>query len=104
MQKLDLTEKHALSVTWLGFIANLLLAIAKGFVGTIAHSSALIADAGHSLSDLLSDLVTLWAGRMAGIPKDENHPYGHGKFETVGPSLWGLCFFYRDWCSMACSE
>ena len=82
MHKLDLTEKHALSVTWLGLIANLLLAIAKGFVGTIAHSSALIADAGHSVSDLLSDLVTLWAVRMAGIPKDEN----------------------RDWCGMACSE
>ena len=53
MQKIDLTEKHALSVTWLGLIANLLMAIAKGFVGIISHSSALIADAGHSFSDLL---------------------------------------------------
>ena len=56
MQKIDLTEKHALSVTWLGLIANLLMAIAKGFVGIISHSSALIADAGHSFSDLLSDM------------------------------------------------
>jgi len=80
----DLTEKHALSVTWLGLFANLILAIAKGFIGTIAHSSALIADAGHSVSDLLSDSITLWAVQMAGVPKDKNHPYGHGKFETVG--------------------
>ena len=80
----DLTEKHALTVTWLGLFANLILAIAKGFIGTIAHSSALIADAGHSVSDLLSDSITLWAVHMAGVPKDKNHPYGHGKFETVG--------------------
>ena len=94
MQKIDLTEKHALSVTWLGLIANLLMAIAKGFVGIISHSSALIADAGHSFSDLLSDMVTLWAVRMAGIPKDENHPYGHGKFETVGTFVVALMLVF----------
>ena len=94
MQKIDLTEKHALSVTWLGLIANLLMAIAKGFVGIITHSSALIADAGHSFSDLLSDMVTLWAVRMAGIPKDENHPYGHGKFETVGAFFVALMLVF----------
>ena len=94
MQKIDLSEKHAFSVTWLGLIANLLLAIAKGFIGTISHSSALIADAGHSFSDLLSDIVTLWAVRMAGIPKDENHPYGHGKFETVGSFVVALMLIF----------
>ena len=94
MNKLDLTEKHALRVTWPGLVANLLLAIAKGFVGTIAHSSALIADAGHSFSDLISDMVTLWAVRMAGIPKDENHPYGHGKFETVGAFFVALMLVF----------
>ncbi len=94
MQKLDLTEKHALSVTWLGLIANLLMAIGKGFVGIISHSSALIADACHSFSDLLSDIVTLWAVRMAGIPKDENHPYGHGKFETVGSFVVALMLVF----------
>ena len=84
MQKNDLTEKDALKVTWLGLLANLLLALSKGFIGVIGHSSALIADAGHSVSDLLSDGITLWAVHMSGIPKDKNHPYGHGKFETVG--------------------
>ena len=94
MQIHDLNEKHVLRVTWLGLIFNLLLAIAKGFVGTISNSYALIADAGHSMSDLLSDMVTLWAVRMAGIPKDENHPYGHGKFETVGSFFVALMLIF----------
>ncbi len=84
MQKIDFTEKAAIKVTWLGLLANLLLTLSKGLTGVIAHSSALIADAGHSFSDLLSDGITLWAVHMSGIPKDKNHPYGHGKFETVG--------------------
>ena len=94
MQTTDLTEKDALKVTWLGLLANLLLALAKGFIGFIANSSALIADAGHSFSDLLSDGITLWAVRMSGIPKDKNHPYGHGKFETVGTFIVALLLLF----------
>ena len=94
MQTTDLTEKDALKVTWLGLLANLLLALAKGFIGFIANSSALIADAGHSVSDLLSDGITLWAVRMSGIPKDKNHPYGHGKFETVGTFIVALLLLF----------
>jgi len=94
MQTTDLTEKDALKVTWLGLLSNLLLALAKGFIGFIANSSALIADAGHSVSDLLSDGITLWAVRMSGIPKDKNHPYGHGKFETVGTFIVALLLLF----------
>ena len=94
MNAQDLTEKHALKVTWLGLVANLVLALAKGFIGIIANSSALIADAGHSVSDLLSDGITLWAVRMSGIPKDKNHPYGHGKFETVGTFIIALLLLF----------
>lgn len=94
MQTTDLTEKDALKVTWLGLLSNLLLALAKGFIGFIANSSALIADAGHSFSDLLSDGITLWAVRMSGIPKDKNHPYGHGKFETVGTFIVALLLLF----------
>jgi divalent metal cation (Fe/Co/Zn/Cd) transporter len=43
-----------------------------------------VADAVHSLSDLLSDVVTLWSVRIARLPPDSQHPYGYGKFETVG--------------------
>jgi len=94
MNARDLSEKHALKVTLLGLAANLILALAKGFIGIIANSSALIADAGHSVSDLLSDGITLWAVRMSGIPKDKNHPYGHGKFETVGTFIISLLLVF----------
>ena len=90
MKTRNLSEKHALKVTWLGLAANLILALAKGFIGIIANSSSLIADAGHSVSDLLSDGITLWAVRISGFPKDKNHPYGHGRAETIGTSLVGL--------------
>ena len=94
MNARDLFEKNALKVTLLGLAANLILALAKGFIGIIANSSALIADAGHSVSDLLSDGITLWAVRMSGIPKDKNHPYGHGKFETVGTFIIALLLLF----------
>ncbi|MEC9296252.1 MAG: cation diffusion facilitator family transporter [SAR324 cluster bacterium] len=94
MNARDLSEKHALKVTLLGLAANLILALAKGFIGIIANSSALIADAGHSVSDLLSDGITLWAVRMSSIPKDKNHPYGHGKFETVGSFIIAILLLF----------
>ena len=77
-------------VTLLGIIINVLLSGAKFLVGMKCHSSALIADAGHSLSDLFSDFVTLWAVQIARLPPDDDHPYGHGKFESVGSLLLSL--------------
>lgn len=81
---MDENGKQAIQVTILGVVTNLLLALLKGAVGVLAHSSAMVSDAVHSLSDLISDIVTLWAIYVSRIPKDENHPYGHGKFETLG--------------------
>uniref|UniRef100_M4BIK1 Cation efflux protein transmembrane domain-containing protein n=1 Tax=Hyaloperonospora arabidopsidis (strain Emoy2) TaxID=559515 RepID=M4BIK1_HYAAE len=60
------------------------MAATKGAVGVTIHSSALIADAAHSLSDLLSDVVTLWSVKVARLPPDQKHPYGYGKYEAVG--------------------
>ena len=90
----DFSKKHTFKVTWLGLAANLILALAKGFIGIIANSSSLIADAGHSVSDLLSDGITLWAVRISGFPKDKNHPYGHGKFETIGTFFIALLLLF----------
>ena len=56
----------------------------KGVLGVASHSSALVADAAHSLSDLLSDFVTLWTVKVARLPPDPKHPYGYGKYEAVG--------------------
>lgn len=47
----------------------------------------MIADAGHSLSDLLSDAVTLWAVRLSRLPPDDDHPYGHGRWAAPTASL-----------------
>lgn len=71
-------------VTLWGAGANVSLAALKYVAGYLAGSSALIADAAHSLSDLLTDVVTLVAVELARLPPDEGHPFGHGRFEAVG--------------------
>lgn len=76
--------------TWWGAIINLLLAIAKLVVGYIGHSQALIADGLHSLSDLISDGVVLMATHHSHHEADEEHPYGHARFETLGTIILGL--------------
>jgi len=68
--------------TWWGLIVNLLLSIGKLVVGFIGHSHALIADGLHSLSDLVSDGMVLLATHHANIDADEDHPYGHARYET----------------------
>ncbi len=80
-------------VTFLGIVINVLLSAGKFAVGVSCHSSALIADAGHSLSDLFSDFVTLWAVQVARLPPDDDHPYGHGNFEIVGSLFLSLTLF-----------
>ena len=77
-------------VTWLGAAVNILLAIAKLIAGIFGRSEALIADAVHSLSDLLTDAVVLISIKVAKKPVDDCHPYGHGRVETVGTALVGL--------------
>lgn len=83
-KNIEFSENQALHVTGAGLFFNIALALLKGVAGVLSNSAAMVADAGHSLSDVLSDLVTLWALRIAQTPKDQNHPYGHGKFEAIG--------------------
>ncbi|ETP48489.1 hypothetical protein F442_05781 [Phytophthora nicotianae P10297] len=75
---------EAMKITRVGMYVNVAMAATKGAVGLAIHSSALIADAAHSLSDLLSDVVTLWSVKVARLPPDPKHPYGYGKYEAVG--------------------
>lgn len=84
MSNLRAGAKEADRVTWLGIYANLALFAIKASAGVMGRSAAMIADAGHTLSDLVSDMVTLWAVRMSALPPDDDHPYGHGRFEAVG--------------------
>ena len=62
---------------------DFLLSVLKIFIGFIGNSGALIADGIHSFSDLLSDWVVWYAAKHAGEAPDEEHPYGHERFETV---------------------
>jgi len=85
-------------VTLFGGLVNLLLSVLKLVVGVTCHSAALVADAGHSMSDLFSDVITLWAVQMGRLPPDEDHPYGHGKFEAIGSLFLALTLCWvRDY-------
>lgn len=70
-------------VTLVGAAINAVLAIIKLVFGYLAHSQALIADGLHSLSDLASDFLLLFAAKHASRDADEDHPYGHGRIETL---------------------
>jgi cation diffusion facilitator family transporter len=69
---------------------NLLLAGIKLVLGSIGQSQALVADGIHSLSDLATDAMVLVAIRFAREEADEEHPYGHARFETVATVILGL--------------
>lgn len=77
-------RKRAIVVaTWIGIILNILLTIIKAIGGALSGSRALLADAAHSASDVLSSVVILFAVKIANKPPDEEHPYGHGKAENI---------------------
>jgi len=78
-----------LKVTLVGAAANLLLSIIKFLGGVFGNSTAMMADAVHSLSDLLTDAVVLFTHKIGRMPKDEGHPYGHGRAESIGAVVVG---------------
>ena len=82
--------KEIFKVTIIGSIVNVLLLVMKFVAGVLGHSSAMIADAVHSLSDFLTDIVVLIFVKISGKPKDKSHEYGHGKFETLALTIIGL--------------
>ncbi len=76
--------------TTVGLFGNILLSGGKLAFGVMAGSSALVADGFHSLADVLSDVGILLALKASTRPPDENHPYGHHSFETLGATLVAL--------------
>lgn len=79
----DNRTKISQKVTIVGAVIDFLLAVLKVIVGIIGNSGALIADGIHSFSDLLSDGVVWYAAKHSSEEADEEHPYGHERFETV---------------------
>jgi len=77
-------------VTWIGLWSNVGLFVVKTAAGILGRSQVLLADGIHSLSDLVSDFVTLVALRLGRKPGDKRHPYGHGKIEDMAAFIVGL--------------
>ena len=83
-------EDEIARVTLTGSVVNLLLVGIKAVAGLVGHSAAMISDAVHSLSDFVTDIVVLIFVRVSGRPQDEDHDYGHGKYETLATLFIGL--------------
>jgi cation diffusion facilitator family transporter len=85
----DLRREASGKVAIVGALVNITLSIVKVVVGILGYSQALIVDGIHSLSDLMTDILVLFASRHAAHGPDENHPYGHGRFETAATLALG---------------
>ena len=89
-EQLDIRRKAAERVTIIGAVLDTVLGILKILIGVIANSTALIADGIHSLSDLLTDFMVVVVLRLSHQAPDDNHPWGHARFETVGTVALGV--------------
>ena len=87
-------EKEIYKVTIVGALANVTLLIFKFVAGIISNSAAMIADAVHSLSDFITDVVVIVFVKISSKPQDKSHDYGHGKFETLATLIIGLALLF----------
>lgn len=79
--------KIAKKVTWVGFFVNLFLSLGKLFAGILGNSAAMVADAIHSISDFITDIIVIGFVGVSDKEGDKDHRYGHGKFETFATLL-----------------
>ncbi|HHO58653.1 MAG TPA: cation transporter, partial [Thiotrichales bacterium] len=87
---LDTRKSETNRITLWGVAVNLVLSVIKIIGGIFGHSQALLADGLHSLSDLASDGMVLLASKHAGEDADEDHPYGHARYETLATVALGF--------------
>ena len=83
-------DRRIYRITLAGSIVNVVLLVFKFAAGILGHSAAMIADAIHSLSDFLTDIIVIVFVRLSSKPADYDHDYGHGKYETLATSVIGL--------------
>ena len=83
-------EQQICRVTLVGGLGNLLLVVFKFAAGILGRSSAMVADAVHSLSDFLTDIVVMVFVGISAKPQDASHDYGHGKYETLATLFIGI--------------
>lgn len=83
-------NKDIYKVTLVGGAVNVILLLFKFVSGIVAHSSAMVADAVHSLSDFVTDIIVLVFVHISGKPEDKDHEYGHAKYETLAMTIIGV--------------
>ena len=83
-------EKGIYKVTITGSIVNFVLVVLKFVAGILGHSAAMLADAVHSLSDFVTDIIVIVFVRISNKPQDKGHDYGHGKYETLATAIIGI--------------
>lgn len=87
-------KKGIYRVTIVGSIINFILLLFKFFAGIMGHSAAMLADAVHSLSDFVTDIIVIVFVRISSKPEDEGHDYGHGKYETLATAIIGIALLF----------
>lgn len=92
-KKVASREKQIYKVTFIGSIVNFMLLIFKFAAGIVGNSAAMIADAVHSLSDFITDIIVVLCVHLSGKPQDKEHDYGHGKYETMATVIVGAVLF-----------
>jgi len=90
MKREETRSRQAVSITRAGLVVNVILTVIKYIAGFAGHSSAMVADATHSLSDLVTDVIVLLGFRVVDKPADKGHQYGHGKIETLTGAICGV--------------
>lgn len=87
---METRDQRIYKVTLTGSIVNMVLLVMKFVAGILGNSAAMVADAVHSLSDFLTDIVVIVLVKLSSKPADKDHDYGHGKYETIATSLIGM--------------
>jgi len=83
-------QREIYKVTLVGGAVNVVLLVFKFVAGILGHSAAMVADAVHSLSDFVTDVVVIAFVHISGKPKDKSHDYGHAKYETLAMTVIGV--------------
>ncbi len=83
-------SRQIYKVTLVGGVVNVVLLVSKFVAGIMGHSAAMVADAIHSLSDFVTDVIVIFFVHISGKPQDKSHDYGHGKYETLAMTIIGI--------------
>ena len=88
--QIECRQKEIVKVTLIGTVINAILIVLKFAAGILGNSAAMVADGVHSLSDFLTDFVVIVMLKISSKPSDEDHDFGHGKYETLATTIIGL--------------